>query len=245
MDLKVLLVCIVIVVFLALLWIFPEFRSLLSGAFRVFVKDMATTPEGAEAIYQEKINEAQDRYNAADKVYRTTSGKLEIEKNKLKKLESKLKEVESQCESLVRQNSLEAAEIKAEERAELISDIERSKQLIEAYSSAAKDAQEVYKACEQNLTKLKKEKKEVVENMRVKIQMNQAYDEIDDLKATTGTDKLLASIKEKNEDLNASVAGAKVIHENRTSTKVQRANEQAKKIQSNDYLEQLKKKYNK
>ena len=33
---------------------------------RVFIKDMATTPEGAEAIYAERINEAQDKYNKAD-----------------------------------------------------------------------------------------------------------------------------------------------------------------------------------
>ena len=74
---------------------------------------------------------------------------------------------------------------------------------------------------------------------------SEVYDSMDELKNATATDKLLDSIKEKNDDLNASVAGARVIHENRTSTKVQRANEQASKLQSNDYLESLKKKYNK
>lgn len=43
--------------------------------------------------------------------------------------------------------------------------------------------------------------------MRVKEQLNDVYDSMDDLKNTTATDKLLASIKEKNEDLDASVAG--------------------------------------
>ena len=81
--------------------------------------------------------------------------------------------------------------------------------------------------------------------MRVKAQLNEVYDSMDDLKNVTATDKLLDSIKEKNEDLNASVAGARVLHENRTSTKVQRANEQAKKIQSDDYLASLMKKHNK
>ena len=78
----------------------------------------------------------------------------------------------------------------------------------------------------------------------VKEQLNDVYDSMDELKNTTATDKLLASIKEKNEDLNASVAGARVVHENKTSTKVQRVNEKAKKIENDEYLESLKKKYN-
>lgn len=98
--------------------------------------------------------------------------------------------------------------------------------------------------CEANLKKLRRDSKEVVENMRVKEQLNDVYDSMDDLKNTTATDKLLASIKEKNEDLDASVAGARVVHENKTSTKVQRVNEKAKKIENDEYLESLKKKYN-
>lgn len=245
MELTKLLIIIGVVLFVVLLILFPEFRKLCLGWTRLFIKDMATTPEGAEAIYAEKINEAQDKYNKADNALRIAAGKLEVEENKLKTLTKQLKDVESKCESLVQAGKMEMAQIKAEERAEILSDIERSKKLIEAYSIAKKDAEEVHKACHANLNKLKRESREVVENMKVKAQLNEVYDSMDDLKNVTATDKLLDSIKEKNDDLNASVAGARVIHENRTSTKVQRANEEAKKLQSDDYLSSLKKKYNK
>lgn len=245
MDLIKLIVIIAIVLFVALLILFPEFRKLCLGWTRVFIKDMATTPEGAEAIYAEKINEAQDKYNKADNALRVAAGKLNVEENKHKVLLTRLKDVEAKCESLVQANKMEMAQIKAEERAEILADIERSKKLIEAYTIAKKDAEEVHKACGIALRKLKRESKEVVENMRVKAQLNEVYDSMDDLKNTTASDKLLDSIKEKNDSLNASVAGARVIHENRTSTKVQRANEEAKKLQSDDYLSSLKKKYNK
>ena len=245
MDLGSLLVIIAIVLFLVLLVLFPEFRKLCLGWTRVFIKDMATTPEGAEAIYAEKINEAQDKYNKADNALRTAAGKLDVETNRNRLLQKQLKDVESKCEALVQAGKMEMAQIKAEERAEIISDIERSNKLIEAYTTAKKDAEEVHKACGLALRKLKRESKEVVENMRVKAQLNEVYDSMDELKNVTATDKLLDSIKEKNDDLNASVAGARVIHENRTSTKVQRANEQAKQLQSNDYLDSLKKKYSK
>lgn len=245
MELTKLLIIIAVVLFGLLLVLFPEFRKLCLGWTRVFIKDMATTPEGAAAIYAEKIDEAQNKYNTADNALRIASGKLDTEENKLKVLQRQLKDAEEKCEALVKAGKLDSAQIKAEERAEILSDIERSKKLIEAYTVAKSDAIEVHKACEKSLRDLKRESKEVVENMKVKIQLNDVYDSMDDLKNVTATDKLLDSIKEKNADLNASVAGARVIHENRTSTKVQRANEQAKKLQSDDYLASLMHKYNK
>lgn len=245
MELTKLLIIVALIIFVLLLIMFPEFRKLCLGWTRLFIKDMATTPEGAEAIYEEKIYEAQDKYNKADNALRVAAGKLAVEENKLNVLNKKLKNVEADCENLVKAGKMDAAQIKAEEREEILSDIERSKKLIEAYTVAKKDAEEVHKACAANLKKLKREAKEVVENMKVKAQLNEVYDSMDDLKNVTATDKLLNSIKEKNDDLNASVAGARVIHENRTSTKIQKANEQAKQLQSNDYLESLKKKYNK
>jgi phage shock protein A len=245
MELTKLLIIIACVLFGLMVLFFPEFRKLVLGWTRVFIKDLATTPEGAEAIYAEKIDEAQDKYNKADNALRTAAGKLHTEEEKLKTLLKNLKDVEAKCEALVQAGKYELAQIKADEREEILSSIERSKKLIEAYSAAKQDAQEVHKACDANLRKLKRESKEVVENMRVKAQLNEVYDSMDDLKNVTATDKLLDSIKEKNDDLNASVAGARVIHENRTSTKIQRANEQAKQLQSNDYLESLKKKYKK
>ena len=91
MDLTTLLVYLGIVVFVLLLILFPEFRKLVMGWTRIFIKDMATTPEGAAAIYAEKINEAQDKYNKADNALRMASGKLATEQDKLKLLEKKLR----------------------------------------------------------------------------------------------------------------------------------------------------------
>lgn len=245
MELTKLLIIIALVLFVLVLALFPEARKLCMGWTRLFIKDMASTPEGAAAIYAEKIDEAQDKYNKADNALRIASGRLDNEQRKLESLNKNLKTVEDQCEALVKAGKMDLARIKAEEREEILSDIERSKKLIEAYSTAKKDAEEVHKACAMALRKLKRESKEVVENMKTKEQLKEVYDGMDDLKNVTATDKLLESIKEKNDDLNASVAGARVIHENRLSTKINRANEQAKQLQSNDYLDSLKKKYNK
>ena len=236
---------IVVIVFVVLLILFPEFRKLFSGFFRVFVKDMATTPEGAEAIYAEKIEEAQEAYNKADNALRTASGKLSNAQNDLKSLYLQLTKIEKDCESLVQKGDIKNAEIKVEQREEILSSIARTEELIKAFSVAKNEAEQVYNHCQKQLTKLKRESKEVVENMKVKKQLQEVYDNMDELKNVTATDKLLEQVKEKNKDLNASVEGARVVHNNKLSTKIQKADDAARKVQSNDYLESLRKKYNK
>lgn len=99
--------------------------------------------------------------------------------------------------------------------------------------------------CEKNLRKLKRESKEVVENMKVKKQLQEVYDDMDELKSVTATDKLLDTVRDKNKDLDAIVEGSKVVHNNKMSTKLSKAEVEAKKNSSNAYLESLKKKYNK
>lgn len=236
---------IVVIVFVVLLILFPEFRKLFSGFFRVFVKDMATTPEGAEAIYAEKIEEAQEAYNKADNALRIASGKLSNAQNDLKSLHLQLTKIEKDCESLVQKGDIKNAEIKVEQREEILSSIARTEELIKAFSVAKNEAEQVYNHCQKQLTKLKRESKEVVENMKVKKQLQEVYDDMDELKNVTATDKLLEQVKEKNKDLNASVEGARVVHNNKLSTKIQKADDAARKAQSNDYLESLRKKYNK
>lgn len=245
MSLTALIIILVCVVLVAILILFPEVRALLKGFTRIFIKDIATTPEGAEAIYGEKIDEAQDAYNKADDALRVAAGKLSNAKKDMENLQKRLAKAESDCETFVRNGKMDAAQLKAEEREEIMSDIERVKSLIEAFTAAETQAREAQQMCEKNLRKLKRESKEIVENMKVKQQLQEVYNDMDELKNVTPTDKLIDSVREKNKDLNAIVEGSRVIHENRTSTKLQKAEAEAKKLQSNDYLDALKKKYNK
>lgn len=245
MSLIKLIIGIAFFIIVLLLILFPEFRSLLKGFARVFIKDMATTPEGAEAIYGEKIDDAQDAYSKADNAYKIAAGKLSTAKRDMETLKTRLVKVEAECETFVKNNKMDMAMLKSEEREEVVSDIDRVSKLIVAYEEATAAAKEAQEMCEKRLRKLKRESKEVVENMKVKNQLKEVYDDMDELKNVTGTDKLLDSVREKNKDLDAIVEGSKVIHENRLSTRLQKAETEAKKLQSSDYLESLKKKYNK
>lgn len=245
MQLSTLLTIIIIGLIILILILFPEARALLKGFTRLFIKDMATTPEGAEAIYEEKIGQAGDAYNKADESYKKAEGKLATAKVDYNNLKKRLSNVEKDCEALVKAGKLESAQLKAEEREEILSDMTRTESLIKVYTEAAQSAKEAYEMCDKNLRKLKRESKEVVENMKVKQQLKEVYDDMDELKSVTGTDKMIDSIREKNKDLDAIVEGSRVVHNSKTSTKIAKADAEAKKLQSNDYLESLKQKYNK
>ena len=245
MSLTTLIIVLAVVIFIALLVIFPEFRALFKGLTKVFIKDIATTPEGAEAIYDEKISNAQEAYNKADNAYKIAAGKLSNAQRDLENLKAKLAKVEAECESFVKNGKMDMAQLKAEEREEVCADIKRYTELVKAYQVATNTAKEAQQMCGNNLRKLKKESRDVVENMKVKQQLKEVYDDMDELKNVTVTDKLLDSVREKNSDLNAVVEGSRVVHESRVSTKLQRAEVEARKLQGSDYLDTLKKKYNK
>ena len=90
MSLGSLLVIIAVVVFGIVLVMFPEARALLKGFTRLFIKDMATTPEGARAIYEEKIDKLQEVYNKSDESLRLAAGKFEESKSELGRLQKRL-----------------------------------------------------------------------------------------------------------------------------------------------------------
>lgn len=242
---QMIFIVVAIVVVLAIIFFPEEIKTLFKGAVRLFIKDIAETPEGAEMIFSEKIDQAQDAYAKADNAYKVAAGKLSTAKRDMENLKTRLAKVEAECESLVKNGKMEMATLKSEEREEILSDIKRYTELIKAYEVAANTAKEAQELRERNLRKLKRERKEVVENMKVKKQLKEVYDDMDELKNVTGTDKLLESVREKNKDLDAVVEGSKIVHDSKLSTRLQKADAEAKKLQSNDYLESLKKKYNK
>ena len=58
MQLSTLLVILGIGILVAAFILFPGLWSLFKGFGKLFIKDMATTPEGARAIYEEQIDES-------------------------------------------------------------------------------------------------------------------------------------------------------------------------------------------
>lgn len=237
---------IVVLIVLALV-VFPGFRKklgvLVSGFLNVFVEDMAKTPEGAEAVFTQVIDEAQDRYNKASNTLNKLSGELKHAEMAVADLTKKLKDTELACERLVKAGNMKDAEVYASRRAELISEIEQRKECITRLKPMVADATEIYEACARKLRELERSKKETVAKLKMNNQMKDLLGDLDELKKDTATDKMLGAVMDGSKDLQKEVDGARIVHENRASTKIARAEQKATQLKNDEYLESLKKKY--
>ena len=104
-------------------------------------------------------------------------------------------------------------------------------------------AQKMCAAREKQLNKLKSDSVRKVEEIRTKQQLITLANDLDEMRADSGTDKLLASIDSGLRDLTKKSTGAIAVHENKTSTKLAAADERARQDSTSDYLAGLEKKY--
>ena len=223
---------------------FPEARSLGKGFLRIFVQDMASTPEGAKAIYAEKIEELQQTYNEASDSYRMVTGEYEHSKKELQDLQQRLKQVEYQCEALMKMGNEEGAIVKAQERQEILEDIQRVGDMMDKYEQAMHEAKTISSTCEQQLLQMKKEMKDTIQEMQDNKRISEVYQRMDKLRNTTGTDKMIAAIHEKNENLAKMASGSKAVYQNSTAAKSIKVEKDVRKLESQAYLDSLRSKYN-
>ena len=220
-------------------------RVLGRGILNLVVTNVAKTPEGAEAVYLEAIDVAQDKYNKSDDHLRLVSGQLDTQKQNLNTVDQRIKALESSCEGLVRSGNVSGAQKLSEERDLKLQERAAYVAAIAKLEPAVIDATEVAAHYEKKLKTLKAEKTTVVTNMKLDKQMSEMYSDMDELRNDSNIDKLLSSVKDGSRENREKAVGAKTVHESKSSTQVARIEAEARKNQSNDYIESLKKKYNK
>lgn len=217
---------------------------LVGGFFGNFVQDTAKTPEGARAIFQQKIEEVEENYNKASNTLSKLSGKLELAKQDLSKKKAEIASVERQCESLVKAGKIEQANILAEQREILLIDIKKQEELIEKLIPMVEESRGICQYNEKQLKELKTRSKEIISGLELNKQLSDMYDDINELKNVRQTDKLLSSVEEGYVESKQKAVGSKVVHENRLETKASKARIEAEKLTTNSYVADLQKKYN-
>lgn len=217
-----------------------KLRTLVQGFLSLFVEDLAKTPEGAQAVYTKAIEEAQDDYNEAETLYRRVGGQLNEAKNNLETAKKRSKDYDDKAKILAAQNRDEEAMQMIMSKEEADADSETYEVQVVALTKTCEDAKEMHTNRANILMKLQKDRKQVVTQLQMNKQMSEIYDSMDELKNKKSTDKLIAGIKDKAKDGTNEIAGAKMIHENRASTKEQRIDELTKKSNAAAYLEKLK-----
>ena len=242
------LIGVVLGLFVLALIVFPEFRKkltvLIRGGLNVFVEDTAKTPEGAEAVFTQAINEVEEQYTKASTTYNKLYGKLQRCQEDVVRLGNEIKKAEDSCESLARSGDVENARIYAERRMELMTERNQKKVAVEKLTPMVEEAKQIHEAYGKKLRELKRNKKETIAQMQMNVQMKDLLGDLDELRKDSATDKMLDAVMDGSNDLQEEVNGARAVHENRASTKIARAEQKAAQAQSDAYLDSLLKKYN-
>lgn len=245
MELTKLLIIIAVLVIVFVLAISGKLRALIKAFFNLFVEDLASTPEGAEALFNQKEEEVNDKFRRADAVYKKVAGQRKRCKDTIAELEAKLVQVEAQCDKLAKMQDMEGLDIKIAERADIVDEISINKQTLITLEGALKDASEARDACEENLRIIQKKRKQVVTQMKRNRDMKDIYDDLEGIGAGDHTSKLLDKVIERGDDLADMVAGSKEAYETKASTKAKKVDQRLKSSANDDYKQQLLNKYKK
>lgn len=228
--------------------LFPGFRKklkvLLGGILDVFIEDQAKTPEGAAAVFNQAIDEVQEKYNQASSTLNKLSGELNHAKTAVERLSTKIKQVEASCESLVKAGRMADAQVYAEKRSELMTELQYEQSRVTKLTPMVVEATQIHTNYGNNLNELKRKKKETIAKIKMNTQMKDLYGDLDELRKDSATDKMLSAVLDGSTELEKEADGARIVHENKASTKIARAEQNAAKLQNDAYLENLKKKYN-
>lgn len=220
-------------------------RYFIKGLSNLFFTDLAKTPKGAEAIYTQAIEEAQNAYNKASNNLQRIAGMLDTAKRNFEDSQNRIKITQSKCEELAKRQMFDKVELFAQELQGLEEDLTLYKNEVAKYTPMFNEAKMLCSNYEQKLVKLRKDKKTVVRQLELNMQTKEMYDDLDELKNVKSSDKLLESVKEGVVETNEMAIGAKTVHQNKLSTRLLEAEQSVKSVQSNDYIEQLRKKYQK
>ena len=230
---------------LAFLVLFPsKIREILRGFYHLFVRNIAETPKGARAIYEQSINKMQDKLNTATEALEQVAGQLDTAKRGLAAKTTGLKNCETQCERLAAAGKEQDLAILAEERSLAINEMNDLQEAISQLGPMQVEAQEVVAFLAKELHRLEREKITVVGNLERSIRVKEMYHMMDQVKKTN-LDKLVGMVREGSQKNQEQAVGARVVHENRLDTKLERIKNEGETSDTQVYIQQLKSKYTK
>lgn len=106
---------------------------------------------------------------------------------------------------------------------------------------AAEEVKAIKEKLENQLAALKRESKDVVAELKANEQVADVYSNLDRLRASTGTDKMLNATRDGLQESREKAAGAKVLYQTSREGKLDRADANTADYKVSSYLESLKK----
>lgn len=225
--------------------LFPSFRqqlkSLAGGFLQIFVQDTAKTPEGAKAIYAQKIDEATDQYTQACNTLRDLTGKLKTIQDQFAACQERATDYDKRAKAAMSRGDEESARTFARNLQEEMDAMENLSQQYTKMRPAVEEMKNIKEKLENQLAALKRESKDVVSEMRANEQISAAYSSVDKFRATTGTDKMLNATRDGLQESREKAAGAKILYQTSRDGKLDKAAAKTADYKVDDYLDSLRK----
>lgn len=226
---------------------FPEVRKkglvFFRGAANVFVEDRAKTPEGANAIYTQAINEAEERYQNTKEIYHRLSGRQKRIESEIAKHKEELKSAEVRVEGFARRGDRDNAKLYAEQVMQIKTTIKSKEQALATLIPSVEKAKQAYDISSKKVASLKAQKQNVISQMETNRMTKELMDDLDDVYKNSATDKMLDAVLEGAGILQEQSSGAVAAYEAKTSTRIAKAEKLAEEAESEAYLDEIMKKY--
>lgn len=216
-----------------------QLKILIRIFFNIFVKDIAKTPEGALAIFNEMIDKAQEEYSITYEAQMSITAQLTSELENKSRLEKEIKQMERQCELLVQDGKVENARYLSERRIDLIDQLNLSNETIEKLREIEHNAREVARVFENNLIKLKHEKQITLQELKLNTNLAKAYSSMDKLSKDPEAQKLLEAVGENAKYKAAMAQGAKAIYDMKATSLIQSQDDSNRKAMSDNFIDAI------
>ena len=152
--------------FVGSLILFPSFRqqlkALAGGFLQVFVQDTAKTPDGARAIYAQKIDEMTEKYTDACNTLRDLTGKLKTIQDNYAVCQKQAKGYDERAKAAMSRGDEESATTYARLLQEELDKAENLSAQFQKMKPAAEEVKAIKEKLENQLAALKRESKDVV-----------------------------------------------------------------------------------
>ena len=124
---------------------------LAKGFAGMFVENLATTPTGAKAVYNDAIEKAQVNYNKANDAYRQIVGEYEDLKAKVSKLSKDVEKKTNEALASKKAGRMDDAILLAEEREDLLAQLTGLQEDEPRMAAAVKEAEAINTATQRKL----------------------------------------------------------------------------------------------
>lgn len=220
-------------------------RVMLKGFFGLFITDLASTPAGAKAVFEENIANAREAANQMGELYKQNVANLNAAKKNLENATKTKTEVENMIISKSNNGSLteDQENMLARKLQNAMDDIEGANIQIKKYEPLVKSSKEDYERAQSTYESLISESDRVVAQMEADKAAEDYYSKRAKINSDASSE-LLDRVRKNASKTNDKATGAREIYNNSDSVQYDKIKKETRNSEARKRIEELKNRKN-